>query len=334
MKLTHILVPTDFSEQSEVAMKIAGEFVDMYGCTVDLIHVIPVIKYFSESMDPLGLPFSLETHLYPHSIENSNKKLEELANKYIKKEYRGKLITMIERKPSEAISKQSTKCDYDLILMSAKGQHQTIHIMGGTTEKVIRYSKVPVLTVNTDLKMNSLKTILVPIDFSESSLFSVVPAFELAKEIGANIHLLNIVELYSAGSDIIPYVPRTIDENPIYENMISKLNEYLFNHPHYHLHIKRTGIPYEDELVSVEDPHIVSVRLSSVIKKGITAHHEIAEYAKEHADLVIMNTHGRTGLSRVFIGSTTEQVSKVIEKPLLIVRPKFYKEEVEVLTDL
>ena len=328
MKLNHILVPTDFSERSEIAIKIAGEFVDMFGCTVDLIHVIPVIKYFSESMDPLGLPFSLETHLYPHSVENSNKKLEVLANKYIKKEYRGKLVTVIERKPSEAICKQSKDGGYDLILMSSKGEHDSIHVMGGTTEKVIRYSKVPVLTVGEKSSVSNLKTILVPIDFSESSIFSIIPAFELAKEIGAKIQLLNIIELYSAGSDVIPYVPRTIDENPVYENMINKINDYLLSHPQYQLHIKRTGIPFEDEIVSIEDPHVKSIDLKSAVIKGISAHHEIADFAKEHADLVVMNTHGRTGLSRVFIGSTTEQVSKVIEKPLLVVRPKFYEEEV------
>ncbi len=329
MKVQHILVPTDFSERSEEAIKMAGEMVDLYGCTVDLIHIIPLIKYFSESMDPLGVPFSLEKHLYPHCLENSHTKLEQMAHKYIKKEYRGKLFTEIERKPSEAITRLANKGDYDLVIMSAKGEHDTVHMMGGTTEKVIRFSKVPVLTVNKDVKLEDLKTILVPIDLSDSSLFAIVPAFELAKEIEANIELLNVVELYSAGSDMIPYVPTSIDEQPVYENMIVKVSEYLLNHQQYELHVKRTGIPFEDVLVSTEEPHNVHIDMKSTVIKGITAYHEIADYANEHADLVVMNTHGRTGLSRVIMGSTTEHVSRLIEKPLLTVRPQFYEKEVE-----
>ena len=329
MKVHHILVPTDFSERSEAAIKMAGELVDLYGCTVDLIHIIPLIKYFSESMDPLGVPFSLEKHLYPHCLENSHEKLEQLAHKFIKKEYRGKLFSEIERKPSEAITELANNGEYDLILMSARGEHDSIHVMGGTTEKVIRYSKIPVLSINEEMKAEDLKTILVPVDFSDSSLFAVIPAFELAKEIGASIELLNVVELYSAGSDMIPYVPTSVDEQPVYENMIVKLTDYLLNHPQYQLHVKRTGVPFEDVLVSTEEPHTVNVEVKSTIIKGITAYHEIAEYANDHADLVVMNTHGRTGLSRVFMGSTTEHVSRLIEKPLLIVRPQFYEAEVE-----
>ncbi|MFV1883794.1 MAG: universal stress protein [Balneola sp.] len=329
MKVQHILVPTDFSERSEVAIKVAGELVDLYGCTVDFIHVVPLLKYFSESMDPLGVPFSLEKHLYPHCLENAQENLEKLAHKYIKKEYRGKLYAEIERKPSEAITKLGNNGEYDLILMSTRGEHDSIHIMGGTTEKVIRYSKIPVLTVNEEVEVENLKTILVPVDFSNSSLFAVIPAFELAKEIGATIELLNVVELYSAGSDMIPYVPTSIDEQPVYERMIVRLTEYLLDHPQYELHVKRTGIPFEDVLVSTEEPHTISIDIKSTIIKGITAYHEIAEYANDNADLVVMNTHGRTGLSRIFIGSTTEHVSRLVEKPLLIVRPQFYEEEVD-----
>ncbi len=328
MKVQHILVPTDFSERSEVAIKMAGEFVDLYGCTVDLIHIIPLLKYFSESMDPLGVPFSLEKHLYPHCLENSHENLEKLAHKYIKKEYRGKLFSEIERKPSEAITQLANKGDYDLVLMSARGEHDSIHVMGGTTEKVIRHSKIPVLSVNEDMKVEGLKTIIVPVDFSESSFFAVIPAFELAKEVDAKIELVNVVELYSAGSDMVPYVPTSVDEQPVYENLIVKLTEYMLNHPQYDLHMKRTGVPFEDILVSTEGPHNVNIDLRSTVIKGITAYHEIADYANDHADMVVMTTHGRTGLSRVLMGSTTEHVSRLIEKPLLIVRPQFYEEEV------
>ena len=323
MKVQHILVPTDFSERSEIAIKVAAEFVDFFGCTVDLIHSVPLMKYFSESMDPLGVPFSLEKHLYPHSLEKAHDKLEELAAKYIKKEYRGKIITVIERKPSDAIFQQANKEKYDLVLMSDKGAHDSIHLLGGTTEKVIRHSHVPVLTVNNDMMSDEVNTIMVPINFSESSFFSIIPAFELAKKLNSKIMLLNVIELYSAGADIIPYVPSTIEEQPVYENLITRVNEYLIEHQQYNLHIRRTGVMFEDIVVHTDGKNTITVDLETKIIKGISAHREIIDQVNEFADMMVMSTHGRTGLARVFIGSTTEQVSRHIEKPLLTVHPEF-----------
>lgn len=331
MKMQHILVPTDFSERSEKAIKAAGLLVDFFGCTVDLIHSVPLMKYFSESMDPLGVPFSLEKHLYPHSMEIAKEKLEALAEKYVKKEYRGSMITMVERKPSEAIYTQANKGHYDLVLMAARGEHDSIHLLGGTTEKVIRHSRVPVFTINDDMNLDEIRNILVPLDFSDYSFFSIIPAFELAKELGARITILNIVELYSAGSDMIPYVPNTVEIDPIYENMIAKLSDYLLKYENYDLNIQRTGVVFEDKLVQVKDGHSHVVEMESKVLKGITAHHEIVDYANELADLVVMSTHGRTGLSRVFIGSTTEQVSRHLEKPLYTIRPQYFEIEAETL---
>lgn len=329
MKVQHILVPTDFSERSEKAIEVAGSMVDFFGCTVDLIHTVPMMKYFHESLDPLGVPFSIEKNLYPHCLERANERLEELAEKYIKKEYRGSLIANVERRASEAIVNQANSGSYDLVLMSAKGAHNTIHMMGGTTEKVIRFSHVPVLSVTDAISEKNIHTIMVPIDFSDCSYFSVVPAFELAKEFNAKIVLFNVIELYSAGSDMVPYVPTTINEETIYENLINRLIEYLEEHEHYHLDIHRTGVMYDDILVSTVGDNIHSVELHSKVVKGISAHREITDFAKEEADLVVMSTHGRTGIARVFIGSTAEQVSRHLDVPLLTVRPQFLEETVE-----
>jgi nucleotide-binding universal stress UspA family protein len=329
MKVQHILVPTDFSKRAEKAVEVAGSLVDYFGCTVDLIHTVPMMKYFHESLDPLGVPFSIEKHLYPKCLERAQEQLEQLAETYIKKEYRGSLITNVERKPSEAIVNQANKGGYDLVLMAAKGEHDSIHVMGGTTEKVIRHSNVPVLTINDPLKEEEVHNIMVPIDFSDCAFFSVVPAFELAKELKARIILFNVIELYSAGSDMVPYVPSTINEDSVYENLITRLSEYLEEHDYYHLDIHRTGVIGEDVLVSTIGEEVISVDLHTKIVKGLSAHREITDFAKDEADLVVMSTHGRTGLARVFIGSTAEQVARNVNVPLLTVRPQFFESTVE-----
>lgn len=62
------------------------------------------------------------------------------------------------------------------------------------------------------------------------------------------------------------------------------------------------------------------VDLETVVLKGVSAHHEIVDYVNEHGDLLVMSTHGRTGLARVLIGSTTEQVARHTKKPMLTIR--------------
>jgi nucleotide-binding universal stress UspA family protein len=48
MKISRILVPTDFSESAELAVKAAGVLVDYFGSTVDLMHAVPMMKYFHD----------------------------------------------------------------------------------------------------------------------------------------------------------------------------------------------------------------------------------------------------------------------------------------------
>lgn len=318
MKVKRILVPTDFSDSSVQAIKAANVLVDYFGATVDIIHAVPMMKYFHDSMDPLGVPFSIEKEIYPHSLEFAKKNIDELFETHVKKEYRGVSITQVERKPSEAIYTIANSGDYDLVVMATHGADDTMHLLGGTTEKVIRHAQIPVLTIPKEKDLRNLSTIVVPMDFSEHSLHALAPAFELAKEFKTKLVLLNVVELYSAGSDMMPYVPVNIEEEGVYESMLQALSAFIeAEDPGFQLH--QSDVLYRDELVSTDHPE-VRIDLESVVIKGVTAHHEIVDYVEDHGDLVVMNTHGRTGLSRILIGSTTEQVTRHTNTPMLTVR--------------
>ena len=318
MKISRILVPIDFLESAEHAVKAAGMLVDYFGSTVDLMHAVPMMKYFHDSMDPLGVPFSIEKDLYPHSLEQAKNNLEGLAKAHIKKEHIGSTITQIERKPSEGIYTVANSGRYDLVVMATHAADDSMHLLGGTTEKVIRHSKVPVLTIPKEKSLDKLTRLVVPIDFSEHSMQALRAAFELAKEFEATIVLLNVIELYSAGSDMMPYVPVNIDEQGVYENMMVRLSEYVDEQvPEFQL--RQSGVVFTDELVSTKHPEL-KVDLETVVLKGVSAHHEIVDYVDEHGDLLVMSTHGRTGLARILIGSTTEQVARHSKKPMLTIR--------------
>jgi nucleotide-binding universal stress UspA family protein len=63
--------------------------------------------------------------------------------------------------------------------------------------------------------------------------------------------------------------------------------------------------------------------MNMAIERGISAHHAITEYAAQNADMVIMTTHGRSGLSHLFLGSTAEKVVRHVKLPLITVKPEF-----------
>ena len=71
----------------------------------------------------------------------------------------------------------------------------------------------------------------------------------------------------------------------------------------------------------VNEENLRKVKFNVVVLKSINAHYAIVDYANESSDLIVMATHGRSGLSHLFLGSTTEKVITSSNVPVLTVRP-------------
>lgn len=326
MNVKRVLIPTDLSEESNAALKSANLFIDKFDCTVDLMHVIPLSKYLGDSLDKIGVPFSMDNDIYPKLIENQRKELSAFANKHIKKkERRGEYIITIDRKPSDSILAQIKKGKYDLVIMSAHGSHVGAFFHGSATDKIVRRSQTPVLTMSEQLNSDNINTIIVPCDFSDHSLSAVPMAFSMAEKFGSKIQFLNIIELYT--QDIHGIEPTTlgIDEKAVYSGIKKRMKSYFEEHEEYDLRFEESDGEYDDKLVRTEDGQKKTIECKTVILKSVAAHHEIVDYSNDHGDLVIMSTHGRTGLSRMLLGSTTEQVIQHLEIPQLTIKPELKK---------
>lgn len=321
MKIQRILIPTDFSEQSLSVFKLANVFVDVFGSTIDLIHVVPVTKYFSESFEHLGYPYDLDKDLYPKALNVAHEKLEELAKQYVKKEHRGKIITLVERKASEAICRQANEGGYDLLLMSSKGEHESKFMRGSITEKVIRHSHIPVLTMEEPFHESGLKTVMVPIDMSELSMAALPFAIEIAHQFEAGILLFHSIELYAADVEMVPLYPPLDSEEVVSKSLLGRVEKYFEEHADLGFKLNRNDDTEKHFIKGEREGHGYSVPVETVVQKSFSAHHDIVDYANEKADMVVMSTHGRTGLSRLLLGSTTEQVAQHVSVPLLTVRP-------------
>lgn len=135
----------------------------------------------------------------------------------------------------------------------------------------------------------SLKTILVPVDFSECSKKALQYAIPFARQFGAELKLLHVVEPYPAVPEMGPYDLDNINDG-------------------------------KAQLEAFRQAIGDAVPASTSLRTGMP-HLEIAEAAKDLGiDLIILSTHGRSGLARMLLGSTAEKVVRHAPCPVLIVR--------------
>lgn len=145
--------------------------------------------------------------------------------------------------------------------------------------------------------MINFKKILVPIDFSEYSLQALNYVADFAKAFKSEVYLIYVVEpiIYppdlSIGQIALPTLNYQVDE---------KANEEL----------KRVA----DEVL---DPEI---KVHTIVKLG-KPYLEILEVAKnEDVDLIIISTHGHTGVEQILFGSTADKVVRKAPCPVLTLR--------------
>ncbi|WP_435102736.1 universal stress protein [Halarchaeum sp. P4] len=142
--------------------------------------------------------------------------------------------------------------------------------------------------------------ILVPTDGSDASIEALDEAFALAKQFDATVHALYVVDdaaLVSTGLDDLSF-DRHIDE------FFEDLEEF-----------GERATSRIREAAEEEDVNVVTAVVDGVPE------HEIVDYADEHGvDLIVMATHGRRGVQRALLGSTTERVVRRANVPVLTVR--------------
>lgn len=157
-------------------------------------------------------------------------------------------------------------------------------------------------TVEFVLKILKLKTLLVPTDFSECSRKAIHYAEQLAQQFGSTIVLLHVVE---------PVHPYPVDG--------------LASFPGEHSDTNLALVPEAAESLARLAQTVGNAVRSPVrhLTRIGSAHDQIVQAAKEEdADLIVISTHGRTGLKRFFMGSTAEVVVRHAPCPVFVVREK------------
>lgn len=145
------------------------------------------------------------------------------------------------------------------------------------------------------LTLDVMKKILVPVDFSKHSEYALKVAAQIAKQHGAGIILLHMIGM----SDSV------LANSEIAEEAEAK----------YYLKLAKEKIKGFTEKEYLKDVHVEAIVQNY---KDFT---EVNNVAKEqHCDLVVMGSHGTSGLSELFMGSNTEKVVRTSELPVMVVK--------------
>ncbi|RMH65211.1 MAG: universal stress protein [Calditrichaeota bacterium] len=290
MKPKKILVPVDFSDQSIETTRYALAWARHYNAEITLFHAIVMYEADVDEQEHLERLEEIIRRREAHTEDRFKDYNKVLDSGDVR------ITTVFRRNISaaNAILEYLDETPFDLVIMNTHG-HGGFRkwIYGSVTEKVVRLSPVPVLTMHAAPSSFTVKNILAPVDFSENNKKGLEQARALAREHGAVIHYLHVIEQQLHPSFQVIGIESIFAINPDLRKItMDKLKEFC----------AADGL--EARYHIVEGSAAVS----------------IADFAGENdMDLIVMATHGYTGLDHLLIGSTAERVVRMSEKPVLTV---------------
>jgi nucleotide-binding universal stress UspA family protein len=304
---THrLLVPVDFSEHSRRALQLATWIAGSVGAEVHVLHVLQIPEMFGvETSHAIGFERRALTTLMVHSAKSQLDAFVADAKRD------GALVTRSFTalgRPSRAIVETARLEGYELIVMGTHGRTGFSHLMlGSVAERVVRAASCPTLTVR-DVPSWARKfgRILVPVDYSDTSMSVLVWADAFAREFGAYLDVVHIWDrpLFVPGRVMVREQgggTRSLSEL-IREGAEREMREFLVR-----FRERTTGA----------DRDLPRYRLLS----GEPAATLLADLAKGSHDLVVLGTRGHSGLEHLLLGSVAEKLVRLAPVPVLVVPP-------------
>ncbi|MDZ7343653.1 MAG: universal stress protein [candidate division KSB1 bacterium] len=298
IKLHRILFPTDFSHCANQALAHALYLAKQYKAELHLLHVH--VLYEDDPHHP--------GHHFPDHQE-IQARLQALAATQMASDvaaYGGNdlKITQAQRRgisTAPAILEYAQEHDIDLIVMGTHGRRGLGHLLlGSVAEETVRLATCPVLTIRErkePMPIETIRRILVPTDFSEHARQALRTAKEIAVSYHASLQLLHVIEPVHYPAF---YMAEKISYLDIVPDITAKASQALQK-----LIEQEVGTEVEAER------HVMPGR----------AAYDIVEFAKREAsDLIVIATHGLTGLEHLLLGSVAEKVIRRAPCPVLTLK--------------
>lgn len=298
INIKNILFPTDLSRCADQALIHAVFFAQKYNANLHLVHVNTM---FEDQPDVMKYEFINTEKFIEGLIEVTDEKFNEIIKLHGSKDIEIIKSQLKGISAAPTILEYSFDNDIDLIVLGTNGRRGIGHLLiGSVAEEVVRLAKCPVFTVRESENLKSLKAynnILVPLDFSEHSQNAISYAKEIASAYDSKLQILHVIEetkhpafSLSGKSSIFDLVP------DIEEQSKNRISEMLSQAP---------GSETKNNIF---------------IKAGHAAK-DIIDFAWENSsDLIVIATHGLTGIEHLLLGSVTEKVVRMAHCPVVTIK--------------
>ena len=276
--MRRILVPTDFSEQAEYAFEVAVSIARRTGAAIKLLHVVDMPRSASFSATgDVTYHDNMEQLYIVRLLETTKQSMANLLNKV---NHSGvEVVQEVDVASVVGKIKHVVEDDkVDLIVMGSKGSSGLDEfLIGSNTEKVVRIADCPVLTIKNADLGFDIKEIVLASDFKRE-IGKAMDVFKYFQQLfGARLHLVYI------------NTPGAFESSTNLRNKLAHAAE-KYDLRNYTINV------YND---TVEEDGIL-------------------HFAEDiNADMIMMATHGRTGLSHLLSGSIAEDLVNHTSRPVL-----------------
>jgi nucleotide-binding universal stress UspA family protein len=299
LNVKKILFPTDFSDSAKQALDYALFLAEQFEAELHLLHA--VILHGRDRHGP-DSDFPEPAEILNRLFEIADSEMTQILEQNQPKTFTLKEAKVRGFSAGTVILEYADENDIDLIIMSTHGRRGPARIfIGSVAEEVVRQAYCPVLTLHKqseDKTIGKVETILVPVDFSEHSAQAITYAKEIAATTGARLQVLHSIE-----EPVYPYFYAPAGDF----SQAKQLEELR----------ERTDEALDKLIYDTPGPDVPA---DKYVVNG-TPSVEITRFAEQQdSDLIVIPTHGLTGLERMLLGSTAERVVRLATCPVLAVK--------------
>ena len=278
-----ILCPVDFSDQSAMALRVAGAVALAFQSEVTVLHAqrLEAPVYFTAAQTQ-----ALQKQLR-RSARSAKRHISEFAQEHLPPEVARHML-VVESEPLSAILKIQHEIGADLIAMGTHGRGGLARVrLGSIAESILHQAEAPILTVGPRVKTTStpspVRRVLCPVNYMPAAQRALGYAAALAEKTGAELRVAHIDE-----------APPDRDS----QDALRQLCDWVPATVRAHCAVKE------------------------VVRRGSAATQIIQEAEESHADLVVIGAQPRNLLGSILLGSTTELVIRSAPCPVLSVMDK------------
>jgi nucleotide-binding universal stress UspA family protein len=294
---THILVPLDGSSLAEAALPAAAFLADKFGARVTLFHVVERHapsevhgqSHLKNAQDAAAYLENLSRRVFPQGRPVDCHVHENQADNV-----------------AESIVAHAEELKHDMVIMCSHGRGRALHLfLGSIAQKVIATGSLPVLITHPDEQGGApvfiCKNILVPLDGNPDHAQALPVSKNIARACDAALHLAIVIPSFSSLSGGNKVSSRMLPATAY--RMLEIASQEAQDSIQLELALLR-------EQAFAASAHVLRGDPAKTIVKA-------ADDAK--VDLIVLATHGKTGMEAFWAGSVTHSICSRSKRPLLLI---------------